>query len=507
MLKCLSVAGLSVYQLLKRNIVEKFKNCVTIFLVFILSLVISCATNPVTGRPEFVLMSESQEIAMGQQMDPKIIKEYGYYPDEAFQEYVNQVGQQLAAVCDRPDLHYRFKVLDSTIINAFALPGGYVYVTRGLLAYLNSEAELAGVLGHEIGHITARHSVKKYTKAQSYQLGILAASIFYPEISQLGQFADFLALAIIQGYGRSYELQSDRLGIKYSSSVKYDPYCVSSFMKTLNNIEEATGKKGYHGLFSSHPETEERIVKSGEEAKKVTPLSDEPFKQFREEYLSKIDGIFFGEGPEEGVVVRNTFRHPDLKIEFTFPEGWTINNGKEVLAATHPENKYYIQMRLSILGKKLTAADFAKKVKKSYRFSELSGTDQSINGLSSYVGTYEGTKNEIGIIKAQMASILLEDKGYTIMGFSSPESFDDAMPFFTSTINSFRKLSAEEAEKISLHKIRIYTVKEGDTWESIARECGQQPGEAKTLALINAFDPLTFPPPGTKIKVPCAEGS
>jgi predicted Zn-dependent protease len=478
-----------------------------IFVALILPSIIGCAINPVTRKPEFVLMSESQEIEIGRKMDPKIVKEYGYYPDEDLQEYVNQLGQKLADVCDRSDLHYRFKVVNSSMINAFALPGGYVYVTRGLLAYINSEAELSGVIGHEIGHITARHAVRQYTKAQTYQFGILAASIFYPEISQLGQFADFVALAIIQGYGRKNELQADRLGIKYSSSTGYDPYCVSSFMKTLNNIEETTGKKGYHGLFSTHPETEERIVKAEEEANKTTPPLSDNFKQMREEYLSRVDGLVFGDDPKEGVVAGNTFKHPDLRIELTFPQGWTINNGKEVLVAKHPEKEYFIQMTLSVLGKKLSAAEFAKKVERSYHFTKLFGSSQSINGLSAYTGTYQGIHREKGGIKAEMSAILIEDKGYILMGISSPNSFEKAMPFFTSTINSFKRLSSEEAKKIKPHRIRIYTVKEGDTWESIAHKCGQQRDEAATLALINAFDPEEFPQPGTRIKTICVEGS
>lgn len=476
-----------------------------IFLVLILSFIISCATNPVTGKREFVLMSESQEIEIGRQMDPKILKEYGSYADEVLQEYINQVGQKLAVICDRPDLHYRFKIVNTSMINAFALPGGYVYVTRGLLAYINSEAELAGVIGHEIGHITARHAVRQYTKAQTYQLGILAASVFFPEIGQLGQFADFLALAIIQGYGRNHELQSDRLGIKYSSAAGYDPYSVSSFMKTLKNIEDATGQKGYHGLFSSHPETEERIVKAEEKAEIITPPPGDQFKQLRERYLSKINGLTFGDDPKEGVVVRNVFRHPDLRVELTFPEGWTINNGKDVLAAKHPEKEYFIQMKLSILGKKLSAAEFANRVEKSYHLNKLSGSSQIINGLSAYVGTYGGVKRKMGEIKAAVASILIEDKGYIVLGFSPSSSFKEAMPYFTSTINSFKRLSFKEAKMIKPHKIRIYTVKEGDTWKSIAYKYGQQPSEAKTLALINALDPAKSPQPGTKIKVICVE--
>lgn len=480
---------------------NKFRYVSKIFLFLIFPLLMSCAINPVTRKPEFVLMSESQEIEVGREMDPKIVEEYGYYHDEALQAYVNQLGQKLAGVCDRPDLVYEFKVVNSSMINAFALPGGYVYVTRGLLAYVNTEAELAGVLGHEIGHITARHAVRQYTKAQAYQFGILAASIVYPEIGQLGQFADFVAFAIIQGYGRNNELQADRLGIKYSSSKGYDPYCVSSFMKTLNNIEQSTGKKGYHGLFSTHPETEERIRKAKEEAKKIRPHSSGHFKQLRETYLSKIDGLTFGDDPKEGIVERNTFKHPDLRIKLTFPEGWTINNAKDILAAKHPGKNYFIQMTLRNLDGKLSAAEFAKKVAMSYRLNNMTGSSQTINDFPAYVGTYQGTTKEMGDIKAEIASILVEDNGYILMGFSRPDSFEEAVPFFTSTIHSFERLSKEEAKTIKPHEITIHTVKEGDTWESIAHQFGQPAGNVETLALINAFDPSTLPQPGTRIKV------
>jgi len=272
-------------------------------------------------------------------------------------------------------------------------------------------------------------------------------------------------------------------------------------MKTLRNIEEATGQKGYHGLFSTHPETEERIIKAEEEAKKVTQLPGNHFIQFREQYLSKIDGLIFGDDPKEGVVVRNVFRHPDLRIELTFPQGWTINNGRELLAAKHPEKNYFIQMKLIVLDKKLSAEEFAKKIEERHHLNIISGFTQIINGIKAYVGAYQGMKKGMGEIKVKMASIIVEDKGYIVMGFSPSSSFKEATPFFTSTINSFKRLSLKEASMIKPHKIRIYTVKEGDTWESIARKFGQKTDEAKTLALINACDPATPPQPGTSIKL------
>jgi predicted Zn-dependent protease len=157
-------------------------------------------------------------------------------------------------------------------------------------------------------------------------------------------------------------------------------------------------------------------------------------------------------------------------------------------------------MMLSVLGKKLSASEFARKVEESYGFSKLSGTPQTINGLSAYLGTYAGRKREIGEIKARIGSILVEDKGYTVIGIAPSSSFEEAMPFFASTINSFKRISFKEAKEIKPYKIRIYTVKEGDTWKSITHKLGLQPDEAQTLALINAFNPENLPKPGTRIK-------
>src|SRR5688572_22830979 len=181
-----------------------------------------CATNPVTGGKDVVLMSESQEVEMGRKAHPQVLQQYGRYDDEALQQYVTSVGQRIAASSHRSDLQYTFTVLDSADVNAFALPGGYVYVTRGIMAYLNSEAELAAVLGHEIGHVTARHSVRQQTGATAAGVGAMVVGILTGS-GDLANVANAAGTALVRGYGRDMELEADRLGAEYLNRIGYEP--------------------------------------------------------------------------------------------------------------------------------------------------------------------------------------------------------------------------------------------------------------------------------------------
>ena len=241
-----------------------------------LSLLAGCAQNPVTGQNDFVMMSENQEIAVGRQADEQVKKQYQVFESKALQDYVNRVGQRLAKQSHRPGLHYRFTVLDTPEINAFALPGGYVYVTRGIMAYLNSEAELAAVVGHEIGHVTARHGVRQQSAAQAANIGLTIASIFVPQIStNLGQnLANIMGGALLSGYGATGE--ADRLGAQYLARADYDPQAIiASALKNqeLKDIElakqEGREPRRYSGLFATH--ARQRYAPEIGEADKLAP--------------------------------------------------------------------------------------------------------------------------------------------------------------------------------------------------------------------------------------------
>src|SRR6476620_10937383 len=194
-----------------------------------LALFNQCAKNPVTGNRQLVLMSEAQELAMGKGADPQIIQQYGLYPDKGLQDFINEKGKQMAAISHRPNIEYNFRVVDSDILNAFAVPGGYVYFTRGIMAHFNNEAEFAGVLGHEIGHIAARHTVQQQTRQMLGNIGLIAGIIIKPELGRFAEEASQGLGLLLLKYGRDAERQSDQLGVEYSTKIRYDAHYMAGF--------------------------------------------------------------------------------------------------------------------------------------------------------------------------------------------------------------------------------------------------------------------------------------
>ncbi|MBI2877970.1 MAG: M48 family metalloprotease [Candidatus Tectomicrobia bacterium] len=477
-----------------------------------------CATNPVTKKREFVLISEEDEIAIGKEQDPKVLEEFGQFDQAKWQDYVNQVGQKLAAVSHRPELIYRFKVVDSPDLNAFALPGGYIYVTRGLLATLNSEAELATVLGHEIGHVTARHAVEQMTKAQTYQVLSMIGSIFVPQIRQFGQLMDILFFGILMGYGRQAEFQSDQLGIEYAYKAGYDPKAAAGFLKTLKGMEKDAGKGGFEGFFASHPETLDRIKAAEQgagkwlsgngqkapdkltEGKGTSPGVRDNLIEGRDTYLARLDGLPYGPSPKEGVVTGNVFRHKELGLEVTFPEGWEVLNGKSAVLSKEPdpeqgekpdhksERNHFIQMTVDDLSKRYTPEEYARKYAGG-KFKIRTGEAREVNGLKAYVGMGEGSHRKLGKIAIQYAFILKGDKVFHLIGFAPPGEFKEVEGKFLKTIESFRGLSREEAEKIKPTRIEIYEVKAGETLEAIVKAHAAKGQDVKEIAKLNGLDP------------------
>ena len=234
-------------------------------LVLLVTALAACTRNPVTGKKQLTLFSEAQEIEIGRQSDPEILRQFGRVSSTQLQDYVGRAGAELAESSHRPDLPWKFTVLDSEVINAFALPGGYVYVTRQILAYMNNEAELASVLGHEIGHITARHGVTQASKAQLAGMALGAGSIVSPTFGQFSQLAQIGMGLLFLKYGRDAERQSDRLGVQYMYRVGYDPRKMSDFFQVFQTLREDGGQQ-IPGWLSSHPDPPDRIRNTAEQA-------------------------------------------------------------------------------------------------------------------------------------------------------------------------------------------------------------------------------------------------
>lgn len=306
-----------------------------------------CAVNPVTGKSDFVLLSESQEISLGSRYHEQVRTQYGEYETPALQALVERVGQRLARTSHRPELHYRFTLLDSPEVNAFALPGGYVYITRGLLAYLNSEAELAAVLGHEIGHVTARHSVRQHS-AQTVT-GLFGA-ILGSQVGGGGQeLINLAGTALVRGYGREHELEADRLGAEYLARSGYDPDAMLQVIRVLKNQElheiEQARKEGrepriYHGLFSTHPDNDQRLQEVVGAARGLAKGAGSAEQDVT--FLRQLDGLVFGDSEQQGIVRGDRFYHGPLGVTIDLPKGWRTINGTQRLLLVSPQRDAFV---------------------------------------------------------------------------------------------------------------------------------------------------------------------
>ena len=454
-----------------------------------------CAQNPVTGQQDFVMMSESQEIAIGRRDDALVRKQYHVYPDKALQDYINRVGQRLARDSDRPNLQYHFTVLDSPEVNAFALPGGYVYITRGILAYLNSEAELAAVLGHEIGHVAARHGVRQQSAAEAANIGLSIASIFVPEINtNVGyNLSNILGGALLSGYGREHELEADRLGAKYMARADYDPQAMIKVLSLLKDQEqfdavvakqEGRQPNHYHGLFASHPDNDTRLKQVVGEASHLAVAH--PYEGHNT-YLQQIVGLVFSDSGNQGVVRNNKFMHAELGLALTFPHGWHVQNQPAQLLAVSPQGEAVIQLKADNRPNG-TPFDYLRR---------LTGTrdridTRDINGLPAAV---------VSLPDSITGVIYLHNKAYVIQGRSKSRtalnSYRDEILF---CIRSFHALSTTERRQAQPLRITLITARPGDTYARLAEYSPLGKNAESYLRLINGAYPKGEPVPGQLIK-------
>jgi predicted Zn-dependent protease len=470
-------------------------------LIIVLALVsTACATNPATGQRQFSLMSEAQEIGIGQEQDAEVRKEMGVYGDRMLQQYVLDIGLKLAQVSERPNLPWHFTVVDVPAINAFALPGGYIYITRGLLPFLQDEAELAGVLGHEIGHVTARHAAQQYSRATGAELGLILGSIFVPATRPLAQLGETGLSVLFLKYGRDDEAQADSLGVRYASRAGWDPDGIPRMLTTLGRIEEASDNKGVPNWLSTHPAPEDRIARvqaAVREAEAGAPRAAAD----RDAFLRRVDGIVYGDNPEQGVVRGSSFVHADLRFAIDFPQGWDINNGQTEVVAKEAGSNVMMVLESVQRPQGRTLRDVALLSMQRAGFRPENGGETTINGLSAFVGTYQGSLQNIGRVAVRAAHIMLDRNVFMVAGIAPPEAYSRAEPTFSASIRSFRPLTRGEAEGIRPNRIDLYTARLGDTWQSIAERAGRGVVKATTLAIMNGHAVNDQPRPGERLKV------
>ena len=476
-----------------------------LFTVFVI-MSAACATNPVTGKRQMTLLSEAEELAIGQQQDAEIRREMGVYDDPALQRYVEDIGQQLARASHRPNLPWSFTIVDSPAINAFALPGGYIYLTRGILAYLDDEAELAGVLGHEIGHVTARHAAQAYTRQAQAGIGLAILSIFVPATAPFSDLSSAGLSVLFLRHGREAELEADRLGVEYGSSAGYDPAGVPRFLATLARVD-ALSERGVPNWLSTHPDPGSRVTKVEPVASKF--VSDAARAQNRDHYLERINGMVFGDRVEEGVVRGNEFLHPLLRLGVKFPEGWELTNTPQAVLAQEPGTDHYMVLQEvepglrqgfgGQAGPSVSEAAVAAMRKSGY--TVVDGRVDRINGNEAHVGLYRGNAKDVGKVLMRAAHIAVGRQLYVVAGFAPEKEFDQVDKEILPSVQTFRQLSAAEASAVRPNRLGFYVVKAGDSWQSIAARQGKGFVNAATLAIMNDHEVHLQPNPGDRVKI------
>ncbi|MBM3817889.1 MAG: hypothetical protein FJW14_02555 [Acidimicrobiia bacterium] len=468
--------------------------------LIVLALVAACATNPVTGRRELSFMSEAQEISIGKESDPQIKQEMGIYNDPELQRYVSDIGQRMAKISERPNLPWTFQVVDVPAVNAFAVPGGFIYITRGIMPFLDNEAELAGVLGHEIGHVTARHSAQQYTRQITGGVGLLALQIFVPAARPFGDLAGQSLGVLFLRYGRDDELQADELGARYESTLGWDPAGVPAFLATLGRLDEAAGdRKGVPNWLSTHPEPLARVKDiQPTVARLKTGRTD--FSTNREDFIRRIDGIVYGDNPEQGIVRGAAFLHPVLRFRLDFPEGWEIQNTPSQVAAKAPGADVFMVLRLVENPQGRNLQEIAVNSMRDAGFRAVEGAPARIDNLDAFIGVYQGQADNGATFGARAAHIAYDQKVYIVVGIAPSQLFRQADGAISASIRTFRSISAAEAENIRPSRVDLYVVRAGDTWASIAERGGGVIKPA-TLAVMNNSAPGTQPTPGTRVKI------
>jgi predicted Zn-dependent protease len=430
----------------------------------------ACARNPVTGRRQLALVSAEQEIALGKQAAGEIADSIGRYPDPKLQAYVEGIGKRLAAASERPELPWSFTVLDDPTVNAFALPGGPVFVTRGILSHMNSEAELAAVLGHEIGHITARHSVDQISKAQLAQLGLGVGMIFSEDLRQYGQVAGAGLQLMFLKFGRDAERQSDELGFKYMVGQGYDPREMANVFTTLERASAQAGAGRVPEWLSTHPDPGNRAEKARERSSGVPGV--EKLRADREQFVAHLGGVVFGDDPRQGFFQGNAFLHPAMKFRFAFPEGWQKANTAAAVVAQSPQKDAIIQ--LSVAGK-LSPEEASKKFFAQQGVKPASVQSGAVGGLPASASWFEAA-TEQGALRGLVSFIAHGGTTFQLVGFTPAPKIDAYGSVFQQTLGTFGPLTDPAA--LAVQPARIELVK-------VPREM--------TIAEFNAQFPSTVP--------------
>ncbi len=472
--------------------------------------VAGCATNPATGGHNVVFTTTKGEQENSRRIHTQIIQVYGLYEDQAVQDYVQKVGARVAANTPLASWNFKFFVLDDDSVNAFTTGGGYVYVHRGILPYLNSEAELAAVIGHEIGHNTARHPARAQTHGVLASVLATGAAIMTGS-SAVAEMADVGAEAWMQGYGRDNEMEADRLGLEYATKTGYRPEAMGNVFKVFKAQErfeidrakeEGRDPNIYHGVFSDHPAPDEREVQAAKTVANITTQPAGGWIDNRDDYLKAIDGLPYGSSREQGIVRDNRFYHAGMGITMAFPRGWTVENQRDRLLVYTKKKDSIMQVTLEKRPDKKSPREFLLEKLKGASFAR--GEELTVNEMQGYsLVTRAGSPLDAGEGPVRWV-VLYRDKNAFMFGAASRSvsagaPVDDGV--FMSSIQTLRNIKPSEFPLAQPYRVKIIQATDKTRIESYAKDVPVEKYKKEELELLNGLYPNREPKPGDFLKV------
>jgi predicted Zn-dependent protease len=457
-------------------------------------IAMGCATNPVTGKKELSLVTTSDEAQIGKEGYGAVKAEYGFYDNAAVQGYVNGVGQRVAKASHLPDLAWTFTVIDDPAVNAFAMPGGYIYVTRGILAYLNSEAQLAAVLGHEIGHVTARHTARSITQQELAGLGLGVVSVAVPGFQKYGQAAQTALGLMFLKYSRDNETQADQLGVEYSTGASYDSREMPATYTMLKRIAEAAGSS-LPSFLSTHPDP-------GSREERTTALSQQATAGKtgliirRNEYIRQQDGIVFGVDPRQGYFEAEHYYHPGLGFQMTFPAGWKTQDSRQSIMAQSPDQSSAIQVTIVDAGGR-TPRDYVSNLQSSGKISGATGGNETIGGYPAWVGRLQVTNSQ-GQSSVLDAAYIQKSPQQMFEVLGLPGQYESSI---LATARSFRALTDPARLNPEPDRIRVVAAPRAGTFQDVVAGLGAQAVDVNTESILNNTFPDQTVQAGELIKI------
>ena len=434
---------------------------------------------------------------MGQQYDPQVVAEMGVYDNADLQAFLTEKGNAMAARSHRPNLPWTFRLVDSEVVNAFAVPGGFVYFTRGIMAHFNNEAQFAGVLGHEIGHVTARHTVQQQSKQTLAQIGLIGGMIAVPELAQNGQSLMQGMQLLFLKFGRDAEEQSDKLGVEYSTEIGYDASEMAGFFSTLDRLSGGAENR-IPTFMSTHPDPANREQRVGQLAQQYQAADQKTrYDVGRDNYLRRIDGMLYGEDPKAGYVENGAFYHPDLRFQFRIPGQWKLVNTPAQVQMISPDQKAIMQMQLAQgTDPRAAASQFVQN--NNVRVSNESGN--TINGLTAYtiIGSAQQPaqqgQQQAPAIALEASFISYGGNIYMMVGMALQSDFRRYQRDIESAIGSFAELNDQSKINRQPERLRIVTNDRSQTLQQALLGSGIPQDRLNEFAILNGMElPETLP--------------